>query len=145
MPVTSVIQQFLMCLSRLCVCHVCDPATFHVSVTVCDAHGTCLSRSVMPVTSVIQQFLMCLSRLCVCHVCDPATFHVSVTSVGGPGRGSKFRPLNFNTSFQFVFHKTDDWYQSFRCKAEAHSRTVRGVRFISLVRTSNTYSQTAAS
>ena len=43
----------------------------------------------MPVTSVIQQFFMCLSRLWG----------------GGTGRGSKFLPLNFNTSFQFVFHK----------------------------------------
>ena len=65
-----------------------------MSVTVCDAHGTCLSR------------------LCVCHVCDPAIFHVSVTSVGGggPGRGSKFLPLNFNTSFQFVFHKRSNYF-----------------------------------
>ncbi len=53
----------------------------------------------------------------VCHVCD--TFPVmsgtymrslstmSVTSVGRTGSGSKFLPLNFNTSFQFVFHKIE--------------------------------------
>ena len=45
------------------------------------------------VTSVIQQFFMCLSRLW-----------------GGPGRGSKFLPLNFNTSFQFVFHKMVEYF-----------------------------------
>jgi hypothetical protein len=51
----------------------------------------------------------------VCHVCDAFTTMsvasvrslstMSVTSVGGTGGGCKFLPLNFNTSFQFVFHK----------------------------------------
>ena len=59
----------------------------------------------MPVTSVIQQFLMCLSRLCVCHVCGG----------GGAGScGSKFLPLNFNTSFQFVFHKIKPLYTNYK-------------------------------
>ena len=44
------------------------------------------------------------------HVCDPAFSHVFVTSVrregGGAEVGSKFLPLTFNTSFQFVFHKS---------------------------------------
>ena len=42
-------------------------------------------------------------------ICDRAFSHVSVTSVAGGGGvtkgGSKFLPINFNTSFQFVFHK----------------------------------------
>ena len=96
---------------------------WYLSVTVCDGHGTCPSRSVMAmvlvrhgmwcpsyvfVTFVIKHFVIGPSRLCVCHVCDQAVLHVSVTSMGGgAGRGSKFLPINFNTSFQFVFHNID--------------------------------------
>jgi hypothetical protein len=84
MSVTSV-TALLRCLSRLwclnyAVCHVCDALTT-LSVT----------------------FIRSLSTMSVTFIRSLST--MSVTFVEGTGGGCKFLPLNFNTSFQFVFHK----------------------------------------
>ena len=64
-----------------------------------------------PLLLIKDQFKKPATVCDVRHVCDQAFSYVSVTSVGGGGGrcdGSKFLPLNFNTSFQFVFHKSTE-------------------------------------
>ncbi len=43
----------------------------------------------------------------VCNVYEVIQYDVCHVCGGGTGGGSKFLSLNFNTSFQFVFHKNE--------------------------------------